>query len=435
MAVSRKKAKKAAKKKPATKKAAKKKTKAKKKGAPTLTKRQRVMAIRDGINKVTKGRARMSLGSDYVLPWLTLRRPTGILSLDIACRGGLPAGAPVQIIGKPQVGKTYLSNRIIAETQKHYGDDFAAAVAMTEGRYQKDFAKFICGVRTAYSEEEIEELEAVEYLCNPNFEGFTADELDFFRDQVGMGVSEIVGGTAEDLYEAVLVAIQSKEFQIVVIDSIGALLTKLEDEGEMRDKTRGGAAAVNTQFMHKYSALLTDLDETGRANETTVIFINQYRVVLNQSKFATGPRSEMSVTGGYAIQHGKMLDIELAPGKLLTEGEGDTYRRIGKVVNWEITKQKAGGHEGHRGHYNHMHGIGADVVDDLVGVGLGIGVVEMASAWHSLMNPHGEELLKAQGREKFCEALREEPDMQAYIRDEALRRAEIRCRYGPLAKN
>jgi RecA/RadA recombinase len=431
------------KKKKASKKPPKQKAATKGKAPAKLSKLQLVDALIERTNKKLK-HARMSRGADYTLPWYTLRRPTGLLTLDVACSGGLPAGAPVQIIGKPGIGKSYLVNRIMAEVQKYYGDDFAAAVAMTEGRFAKDWAKQ-CGVRTALSAREIAELEYCEKEADPTWTGYDEKTLNWFTDQKGAGVAEIIGATAEDLYDAVLEAIASGYFQLVSIDSLGNLLTKNEDEGDMSDKSYGGAAGVNTQFMHKYGQLLCLLDEFGRANETTVIFVNQYRVNIKtrESRFQRGPQREGKVAGGYAIQHGKMVDIELSPGTMLYTAEADPLigRRVqtGKKVEWEILKQKAGGHEGHVGYYKHIFGdknefecLGADVVDDMVSAGLRHGLIALSGAWFNLLSEDNKIVLRGQGRENFVQRLEEFPEFQEDIRERVFKANGIKCRYGPL---
>ena len=437
-----KKKKKTAKKGPGPKKTAKKAKKevGPKKSSSNLTTSQKVDVLLDKINKTFK-HARCSRGKDYSLPWYTLRRPTGLVTLDVACAGGLPAGGIVQIIGKPSVGKTYLLNRILAQVQMYYGDEFAAAVAMTEGRYGKDWAKE-CGVRTSLSAKEIFELEYVEKLHNPDFPGFTPEEVAEFTDQVGAGVTEIIGNTAEDLYDAVLAAHESQLFQVIAIDSLGSMLTKNEDDGDMADKSYGGASQVNTQFMHKLSAQMCSLSEEGDANPTTIILINQYRMHIPKPGGGGGfgrrrQEPDMKQGGGYAVQHGKMLDIEIeTAGQIWSEeinkktGKKDI---LGKKMNWEILKQKAGGHEGHRGFYKHLFASkGASVCDDLTTAGLMYDLIQMSGAWFNLIGDTGNVVLKGQGREKFVAKLEDYPEFQEYIHDEVMKANGIKCRYGPI---
>ena len=427
----------AKKKKPAVKKATKKKKEEK-----PLTTLQKVALVQANIAQKTKGAARLSTGKDYTLPGITLRRPTGICSVDIGIGGGFPAGGIGQIIGEPSSGKTFIAMKTAAMVQQYYGEEFAGAVAMTEHRFDKLRAKSkAIGLRTSLSEDEIEELEWSYKENDPNFPGFTPEELDHYRDQVGAGMSEIVGDTAETLYEALLTAIRSNIFQIIIVDSLGAMLPALEAEGSMEDSTYSGAAGVNTKFMHKYSAISTALDEGGRSNETTLIFLNQVRDKIGGPKFAFGPQQTMSQQGGWAIKHGLMVNLYLASGSFPQE-EGVTksdsfFSPSAKFVHWNVMKQKSGGHEGARGKYLYDFDEGVDIVGDLIGMGLVHEVVNKGGAWYSLLgfDRNEEEALigPIQGFPKFRAALMEMPNLVDYLRSEIMKEAGLGgIRHGPI---
>jgi len=432
-------AKKPAKKTP--KKTAKKPAKkaSKKKQAPKLSVKAQVRLVQEQIQTATKGSARLTLGKDYVLPYLTLRRPTGLLSLDIALAGGFAAGGPSQIIGKPSSGKTWLAFHSMAEVQRYYGDGFAGAVALTENRFDKLWVKSpSIGVRTALSENEIYELETVRKRNDPEFTGFSPEELDFFRDQVGAGVSEIVADTAENLYEAVLRAVAANVFQVIIVDSLGAMLPALEAEGTMEDDTYAGASSVNTKFMHKYQAIMNRLDADGRSNETTLLFINQYRVNVGGSRFAFGPRQEMSEQGGWSIKHHNMANLYMESGSI--EHEDEIIKEFrdarSKMIHWNVIKQKAGGHEGAKGKFVFDFGTGADVLADMTLMGVLHGVVQKKGSWYSLLGPSqdpDDPLIKGQGLPAFKEELVQMPNLQGYLRAEVMKAAGMGDRrYGPL---
>ena len=77
---------------------------------------------------------------EYTMPWSIKRLSTGVLDLDIALQGGLPAGGLSFFVGKQGVGKNWLANQVIREHQQQYGKDTNVAIVSTEMVYDKDFA-------------------------------------------------------------------------------------------------------------------------------------------------------------------------------------------------------------------------------------------------------------------------------------------------------
>jgi recombination protein RecA len=375
-----------------------------------------IALITQSINNQFKGRAVLRSGSQITNVFV-LRRPTGITTLDIALGGGLPAGGLTQVIGKYSAGKSYLANLIMTEAQKHYGEEFAAAVCMTEMRFDKAFAKAKCGLRIPYSDEEIEVFRQINAENgNPPF---TEDYERWLKDGVGTFV-EGVGGTAETVLEAAVQLVESNDFQIVLIDSFGALLTAAEAEHEegLEGKHRGGAAMVVTQFMHRLHAALNLPDKDGRPNTTTVLGINQYRDNVNAGLYG----NPMKVAGGHALAHGKLVDLHVEQGSRIKVAVSSNQNVIvGKEINWEILKGKAGCHDGPKGTYSfyfgeHGHGFGIDIYADLLVAGLQTGIIEQSGAWFSY---HGERL--GQGKDNVAVTLYQHPEVFQAIRKEILK--------------
>lgn len=356
------------------------------------------------INKQYNGRAIVREGKDISNSFL-LRRPTGIMSLDLALGGGFPAGGLSQIIGKDSSGKSYLTNRVISNVQNLYGRDSAISICMTEMPWDKKFAKWYCQVRVAFSEEEINELERSEVRFGRP--AYSQDQRIWLRDQIGI-VQETRAANAEVLLEIACQHVESNLYQVVMIDSFGALLTKAEAEAEegLENKHRGGASMVITQFMHRLHAALNMPDAYGRPNTTTVIGINQYR-----SNVTAGPYGNpMNVAGGYALRHGKLVDLHVEQGKRHSvKINSSEYKIIGKEINWEILKGKAGCHDGPKGTYNFYFGeqgypFGVDTATDLAAAAVENGAIEQNGAWYSYK---GERL--GQGAENVRWALTEYP--------------------------
>lgn len=384
--------------------------------------KKEIEALAQSINKQYKGGAIIRIGSDITNVFM-LRRPTGITSLDIAIGGGAPAGGLTQIIGKYSAGKTTLANLIIAEAQRNYGNDFAASANMTEQRYDKHFAKSKCGVRIAFSDEEIAVLrQAQREQGDPGFD-FTPEQIAWFKDEIGT-FTETLGSTAEQLLEVAVQQIESNLFQVVLIDSFGALLTKAEAEAEdgLEQKHRGGAATVVTQFMHRLHAALNMPDRYGRPNTTTVLGINQYRDNVNAGLYG----DPMKQAGGHALAHGQLLNIHIEQGaRIRQQVSGKETRIVGKEINWEIKKAKAGAHDGPKGTYKfyfgeHGYGFGIDVYSDLLVAGLQTSVIQQAGAWYSYQ---GERL--GQGEAAVAHSLFSNPDLLQRIRKDIFKTAGL----------
>jgi recombination protein RecA len=391
-----------------------------KKGETIPDRKSQILTLMNSVNGQYKGRAVLRQGSEITNVFM-LRRPTSVTSLDIALGGGLPAGGLTQIIGKYSAGKSYLANRIMATAQQNYGEDFAASVNMTEMRFDKHFAKWQCGVRIALSEDEIAVLRKIQ--IDRGLPDYTPEQVDWLRDQVGTFV-EGVAGTAEQILEVVVQQVESNLFQVVLVDSFGALLTAAEAEADegLEQKHRGGAAMVVTQFMHRLHAALNLPDKYGRPNTTTVIGINQYRDNVNAGLYG----NPMKVAGGHALAHGKLVDLHIEQGSKIRVAVSRTENKIvGKEINWEILKGKAGCHDGPKGTYKFYFGesnfpFGIDLYSDLFSAGIQTGVVEQSGAWFSYA---GEKL--GQGMENAALKLYNDPGLLQKIRKDIFKVAGL----------
>lgn len=387
----------------------------------TFSRQNEIDILKNSLNAQFKGGVVVRQGSEITNVFV-LRRPTGITTLDLEIGGGMPAGGLTQVIGKYSSGKSYLCNKTMAKCQEIYGNDFAAAVNMTEQRYDKSFAKWYCGLRVAFSNGEIAALrQGYRDNGHPDFE-FTADQLTWLKDQVGYFV-EGVGATAEQILEVAVQQVESNLFQIVLIDSFGALLTKAEAEAEegLEQKHRGGAAMVITMFMHRLHAALNMPDKYGRPNTTTVIGINQYRDNVNAGLYG----NPMKQAGGNALAHGQLLNIHIEQGARIKQAVGNKQVIVGKEINWEIMKAKAGAHDGPKGTYKFYTGelgmpFGVDIYSDLLIAGLQADVIKQSGAWYSY---EGEQL--GNGEANVAMALYKNPDLMQKIRREIFKVAGL----------
>ncbi len=210
--------------------------------------------------------------------------PTGCLSLDIALGiGGVPRGRIIEIYGPESSGKTTLAQHIVAEVQKQGG---LAAFIDAEHALDPDYAKMI-GVHTK----------------------------DLFIAQPDTG---------EQALEIVETLVRSNAFDVIVIDSVAALVPKAELEGDMGDSHMGLQARLMSQALRKLAGIISK-------TKTTVIFINQIRMKIGV--FFGNPET---TTGGNALKFYASVRIEVRRAAVIKQGE----KVIGNRVKVKIVKNK-----------------------------------------------------------------------------------------------
>ncbi len=342
-----------------------------------------------------KGRypGKVLMGEEYTMPWAMRRLSFGIPDLDIATNGGAPAGGITMLVGKPGEGKNFLLNRLIRGQQRIYGDECAVAVIGTELPYDKTQGR-LCGVKVSLSESEIDKLDASERaLRRP---GLTKEQRAEMRAQVGTFLV-VPPSTAEESFDVAVDLVASGEFNIVALDSFGSILPEAEqDQGFDKDSRVGGPAGLNTKLMRKLSGAF-GADDRGSPNLTCFVGINQVRDKLKAQPF----EKQTHETGGWSLKHARFLTVELQRIGWVTRGSDENKERVGKVERWEITKQKAGGYEGHTGEYNYIFGrCDIDMGDLLLRLGLEYDVIEKAGNSYSYSG-----LILGTGKDKAAAAI------------------------------
>lgn len=387
-------------------------------GAPSRD--ERAAAFKESFNKKMRGRAMVKAASDYDMPYMTKRRPTGLLTLDVALGGGFPCGGLSQIKGPKNSGKSWLSWQVIRQLQFYLGDDMKVLLAMTEMRADRSQARK-AGVKIAFSKEDIKQMENGRKANG--LPPYSKEELADLRFQIGT-IDELHGVSAEELYDGVLQAIEQNVYHLIIIDSIGMVMSGQEAANEsLSDKTYGGSAGVNSQFLRKLSGLLTMDDDYGVSRDTCIIGINQVRDAIGD------PNKEFRTPGGRALEHAQFVDLFVASGKTLgyetqmmtPQGNKPRFIQTGKEVSWRIEKGKAGIHEGEKGAYVYDFGINtADFYNDTLVAGVHAGVIRQNGSRLGIVDPedpknedkhlfvqgHGEFYIN--GRENFIKALIEQ---------------------------
>lgn len=210
--------------------------------------------------------------------------PTGCLSLDIALGvGGVPRGRVVEIYGPESSGKTTLAQHIVAEVQKLGG---IAAFVDAEHALDPDYAKKI---------------------------GVKVDELLISQPDTG-----------EQALDIVETLVRSNAVDVIVIDSVAALVPKAEIEGDMGDSHMGLHARLMSQALRKLTAIISK-------SKTVVIFINQTRM-----KIGIVFGNPETTTGGMALKFYASLRVEVRRAAQIKQGD----KIIGNRVKVKVVKNK-----------------------------------------------------------------------------------------------
>jgi recombination protein RecA len=278
---------------------------------------------------------------------------TGSLGLDIALGiGGLPRGRVVEIYGPESSGKTTLALHCLAEAQKKGG---------------------ICAFVDA------------EHALDPVYArklGVNVDDLLISQPDAGEQALEI----ADTL-------VRSGAVDVLVIDSVAALVPRAELEGEMGDSQPGLQARLMSQALRKLTASIN------RSN-TMVIFINQIRM-----KIGVMYGSPETTTGGHALKFYASVRLDIRRIGVIKERD----EVVGNQTRVKVVKNKLAP-PFKQVEFDIMYGEGVSKVGELVDLGVKAGVVEKSGAWFSYDSQR-----IGQGRENAKTFLKGNPDMAAKI--------------------
>jgi recombination protein RecA len=283
---------------------------------------------------------------------------TGALSLDVALGiGGIPRGRVTEIFGPESSGKTTLALHIVAEAQRQGG-----IAGFIDAEHALDLA---------------------------------------YARKLGLSTEDLLisqPDTGEQALEIAEMLVRSGALDVLVVDSVAALVPKAEIEGEMGDAHMGLQARLMSQALRKLTATISK-------SQTAVIFINQIRM-----KIGVMFGNPETTTGGNALKFYASVRMDI---RRITQIKKDD-EVIGSRTRVKVVKNKLAP-PFREAEFDILYGEGISREGDLLDIGTELGMIEKSGSWYSL---EGERI--GQGRENARGFLREHPEVASDLRKRVL---------------
>jgi len=279
--------------------------------------------------------------------------PTGSLGLDIALGvGGVPRGRIIEVYGPESSGKTTLAYHMVAEAQKKGG-----------------VAAFI----------------DAEHAMDPEYAG-----------NIGVDLEKLLisqPDTGEQALEIVETLVRSNAVDIVVVDSVAALVPRAEIEGEMGDSHMGLQARLMSQALRKLAGVISK-------SRTTVIFINQLRM-----KIGVMFGNPETTTGGVALKYYSSIRMEIRKGEQIKDGD----KVLGNRTKVKIVKNKVAP-PFKIVEFDIMYNEGISKTGEIVDAATKLEIVKKSGAWYEY---NGQKI--GQGREAAKQFMKDNPKIAAEV--------------------
>ena len=283
---------------------------------------------------------------------------TGSLGLDLALGvGGLPKGRIIEIYGPESAGKTTLAMHVIANAQKTGG---ICAVIDAEHAFDRDYARKL---------------------------GIDVDKLLINQPDNGEQALEVTDRL-----------IESGSVDVVLVDSVAALVPKSELEGEMGDSKMGSQARLMGQAMRKLAGKVSKTN-------TILIFINQLR-----EKIGIMFGNPETTSGGNALKFYASVRLDIRKTGVLKDGE----EVIGNHIKVKVVKNKVAP-PFRIAEFDILYGQGIDSVGELVDIATALEIIKKAGSWYAYK---GDKL--GQGREQVRNLFLDNPELTLEIKTEVL---------------
>ena len=281
--------------------------------------------------------------------------PTGILPLDVALGvGGLPRGRIVEVYGPESSGKTTVTLHMIAEAQKNGG---IAAFIDAEHALDPVYAKKL---------------------------GVNIDELLISQPDTGEQALDIVDAL-----------VRSGAIDIIVVDSVAALVPKAEIDGDMGDQVVGMHARLMSRAMRKLTGFISK-------SRTVAVFINQIR-----EKVGVMFGSPETTTGGRALKFYSTVRLDVRKTDKIMQGQ----EMIGNRTKVRVVKNKVAP-PFRTAEFDIMYGEGVSRVGTVLDIATDFDIINKSGSWYSY---DGSRL--GQGKENAKKALKEKPELAAEIEE------------------
>lgn len=333
----------------------------KKEEAPQLNEREKIIDLAmKQIQKEYGEGSIMKLGENQKMNIKSIS--TGSLNLDIALGvGGVPRGRIIEIYGAESSGKTTLAIHIIAEAQKLGG---IAGFIDAEHALDPVYAKAL---------------------------GVNIDELLISQPDTGEQALEIAD-----------MLVRSGALDVIVVDSVAALVPKAEIEGEMGDQQMGLQARLMSKALRKLTGSISK-------SSTVMIFINQIREKIGGFSFVPGVQTTTS--GGRALKFFSTVRMEVKRVGSIKQGD----ELIGNETVVKVTKNKVSP-PFKEARFNIMYGKGISKIGEILDIAIDNGIVAKSGAWFS----YGDERL-GQGRVNVENSLAENTELLGRIEAEVMK--------------
>ncbi|HEY2004402.1 MAG TPA: recombinase RecA [Candidatus Saccharimonadia bacterium] len=288
----------------------------------------------------------MKLGEAHKIDVATIS--TGSLSLDLALGGGLPQGRIIEIYGPESSGKTTLALHAVAEVQKNGG---VAAFVDAEHALDPEYAQRI---------------------------GVNLDTLLISQPDTG-----------EQALEITETLVRSSAVDIIIVDSVAALVPRAEIEGDMGDAHVGLQARLMSQALRKLTGVISK-------SKTTVVFLNQLRL-----KIGVMFGNPETTAGGQALKYYASVRLDIRGSEQIKDGDVS----IGKHVKVKVVKNKVAA-PFKVAEFDIMFNEGISTAGDLIDLAVKYELVQKSGAWYA----YKEEKI-GQGREAAKQYLKDHKDL------------------------
>lgn len=337
--------------------------------------------------------------------------------------GGIPRGRIIEFAGEENGGKTTTALDIVANAQKLF-----------EKEYKNELEELTLNDKRSKDQEV-----RLKYLNDRGVKKIVycdcENTLDVeWAEKLGVDTSNMIllkpmSQTAEQIFEMLLQMMETDEVGLVIIDSLGVMLSAQAFEKTMEEKTYGGIAAPLTLFSKKAELLCTKYD-------CTLIGINQMREDMSGY-------GQQITTGGKGWKHNCSLRLMFRKGDYIDENNAGVRRTFdnpaGNLVEIAIAKTKVCKPDRRNGYYTLKYDYGVDVLSDTIDLAVKYDIIQKSGSWFSIidtetgeilqeniLNDEGEidhtEDLKFQGRPALIDYLRNNQTLFDNIKDKVMQK-------------